>query len=102
MRHPPRPLTFVMHNFMDARVVGPAWDLLGRGEVSDDPDVRAAQERLRACAYLMAHPDRDELIPACAQHAVFDPETNRRLARVLPTRSEDQGTGTTSVRGDAG
>src|SRR3954453_11744833 len=41
----PRALTFVMHNFMDAAVVRPAWELLQRGEISDDPAVLEAQER---------------------------------------------------------
>lgn len=84
MRHGARPLTVVMHSFMDASVVRPAWDLLQRGEQSDDPEIRAAQERLQACSYLMAHPDRDLLVPACAQHAVFDPEENLRLRTLLP------------------
>lgn len=79
-----RPLTFVMHSFMDARTVRPAWDLLRRGETAADADVRDAQERLLACAYLMSHPDTDELVPACAQHAVLDPDENRRLAELLP------------------
>ncbi|MEZ5102753.1 MAG: radical SAM domain-containing protein [Thermoleophilia bacterium] len=79
-----RPMTFVMHNFMDAAVVGPAWELLREGRTSDDPAIRAAQERLEACAYSMAHPESDELVPACVQHAVLDPEANRALARLLP------------------
>ena len=83
IRHRPRPLTFVMHNFMDASLVTPAWEALERGETSDDPAVRAAQERLSACSYAMAHPEDGRIVPACAQHAVFDPPTNRRLAQVL-------------------
>ncbi|NUR74668.1 MAG: radical SAM protein, partial [Thermoleophilia bacterium] len=43
-----RPLTFVMHSFMDARDVKPAWELLRRGQLSDDPGIRATQERLQA------------------------------------------------------
>jgi hypothetical protein len=80
----PRGLTFVVHAFMDADVVGPAWEGLQRGELADDPAVRAAQERLRACSYAMAHPDEDGLVPACVQHAVLDPAENARLARLLP------------------
>jgi hypothetical protein len=77
-------LTFVMHSFMDAAVVGPAWDALQRGERLDDPELRAAQERLEACMYHMAHPDSDVLVPACAQHSVLDPAENVELARLLP------------------
>ncbi len=88
MRHVPRPLTFVMHSFMDARVVAPAWQLLQRGERSTDPELQEAQERLGACSYLMAHPDSDQLVPACAQHAVFGPNENRRLRRLLPLRPD--------------
>lgn len=75
----PRPVTFVMHSFIDARLVVPAWEALERGVVSDDPDVRAAQERLQACSYGMAHPAEGRIVPACAQHAVFDPDVNRGL-----------------------
>jgi hypothetical protein len=84
LHSPPRALTFVMHNFMDATVVRPAWELMQRGEVASDPEVRAAQERLSACSYAMAHPESGELVPACAQHGVLDPEENRELAVLLP------------------
>jgi hypothetical protein len=84
VRNPPQALTFVMHNFMDAAVVRPAWELLQRGELSADPELRATQERLQACSYAMAHPESDMLVPACAQHGVLDPEENRRLAQLLP------------------
>jgi hypothetical protein len=84
VRGRPRGLTFVVHAFMDADVVRPAWDGLQRGELADDPAVRAAQERLQACSYAMAHPDEDRLVPACVQHAVLDPAENARLARVMP------------------
>jgi hypothetical protein len=82
--HPPRAVTYVMHAFMDAKDVRPAWELLQRGELSDDPGVRATQERLQACSYAMAHPEDDTLVPACAQHAVLDPLENRQLAQELP------------------
>ena len=80
----PRALTFVMHNFMDAEEVRPAWEALQRGEVATDPAVRGVQERLQACSYAMAHPESDTLVPACAQHSVLDPEENRRLVELLP------------------
>ncbi len=90
-RHPcpagraaPRPVTFVMHSFMDARVVRPAWDALQRGIVATEPEVREAQERLQACSYAMAHPEDGTLVPACAQHSVLDPGENARLAVLLP------------------
>ena len=87
IRHRPRPVTFVMHSFMDASVVTPAWEALERGEMSDEPEVRAAQERLSACSYAMAHPQDGRIVPACAQHAVFDPEENRRLVHLLRGRA---------------
>lgn len=79
-----RPLTFVMHSFMDAAEVAPAWELLQQGVISDDPTLRATQERLQACVYTMAHPDSDMLVPACAQHSVLDPAENVELRRLLP------------------
>ncbi|MGH3437435.1 MAG: hypothetical protein ACRDRN_13320, partial [Sciscionella sp.] len=84
LRHRPVPLTFVMHSFMDAATVKPAWEALQRGETSDDPEIRAAQERLLACSYAMAHPETGQLVPACAQHSVLDPGENAGLRRQLP------------------
>lgn len=81
-----RPVTFVMHSFIDAADVGPAWDLLKRDEVSDDPRIRAAQERLEACTYAMGHPETGEVVPACVQHSVLDPGENRKLVELLPMR----------------
>jgi hypothetical protein len=46
--------------------------------------VRAAQERLAACSYAMAHPDQDRLVPACVQHAVLDPHETQALTGLLP------------------
>jgi hypothetical protein len=83
-RRGPRAMTFVMHSFMDADQVRPAWDALRRGERSADPDVRATQERLEACSYAMAHPESDLLVPACVQHGVLDPAENVRLGELLP------------------
>jgi hypothetical protein len=84
----PQAITYVMHSFMDARDVTPAWELMQRGETSDDPKIRATQERLRACSYAMAHPETGTLVPACAQHAVLDPLENRALQALLAeTRS---------------
>ncbi len=85
-RDPPRAITYVMHAFMDARDVKPAWELLERGELSEDPKIRATQERLQACSYAMAHPETGRLVPACAQHSVLDPLENLRLAELLPVR----------------
>ena len=82
--NPPTPITFVMHAFMDARDVRPAWELLEQGVLSDDPRIRATQERLQSCSYAMAHPDDGRLVPACAQHSVLDPEENLRLVELLP------------------
>jgi len=87
LRGHPRAVTFVVHACMDADVVRPAWQALQRSETATDPEVRAAQERLQACSYAMAHPDQDRLVPACVQHSVIDPEENARLARLLPLRT---------------
>jgi MoaA/NifB/PqqE/SkfB family radical SAM enzyme len=84
LRHRARPLTFVMHSFMDASEVRPAWEALQRGELAADPAIRATQERLQACSYAMAHPDEDTLVPACVQHSVLDPQENIRLSLQLP------------------
>ncbi len=84
LRGRPRGMTFVVHAFMDAATVRPAWEAMQRGEVAEDPDVRAAQERLSACSYAMAHPEDDRLVPACVQHSVLDPLENIRLAQRLP------------------
>ncbi|MEY2441078.1 MAG: hypothetical protein QOJ46_504, partial [bacterium] len=83
-RRRPKAVTYVMHAFMDARDVRPAWELLQRGEFSVDPKIRETQERLQACSYAMAHPETGELVPACAQHSVLDPLENLRLAELLP------------------
>ncbi|MEA2300946.1 MAG: hypothetical protein QOE44_1481 [Solirubrobacteraceae bacterium] len=83
----PRAMTFVMHSFMDARLVKPAWAALERGETHEDPEIRETQERLRACSYAMAHPADGRLVPACAQHSVLDPEENRELGLRLPMAS---------------
>ena len=88
LRRGARPVTFVMHSFMDARDVRPAWEALQRGEVSDDPRVRATQERLQACSYAMSHPESDMLVPACAQHSVLDPQENLELIKLLPLEDE--------------
>jgi hypothetical protein len=88
LRHGIRPVTFVMHQFMDAEQVEPAWDLMQRGETAVDPAVRATQERLQACHYAMGHPagpDGGEfLVPACVQHGVLDPAENAALRVLLP------------------
>jgi hypothetical protein len=80
-----------MHAVMDARDVEPARELLQRGEVAADPQVRATQERLQACSYAMAHPDSGTLVPACAQHAVLDPLENLRLAESLRVAAPGDG-----------
>jgi hypothetical protein len=85
-RDRPKAVTYVMHAFMDARDVRPAWELLQRGESSADPKIRETQERLMACSYAMAHPETGTLVPACAQHSVLDPLENLRLAELLPAR----------------
>ncbi|MGH3493104.1 MAG: hypothetical protein ACRDRL_15750, partial [Sciscionella sp.] len=84
LRHRPMPMTFVMHSFMDAEAVTPAWEALQRGETSDDPEILATQQRLLACSYAMAHPETGQLVPACVQHSVLDPDETAALRRMLP------------------
>jgi hypothetical protein len=84
LRGRPRPVTFVMHNFMDAADVAPAWELMQRGQTAHDPRLRETQERLAACHYAMAHPETGSLVPACVQHGVLDPGENAVLRRLLP------------------
>jgi hypothetical protein len=84
LAHRMRPVSYVMHQFMDAADVRPAWKLMRRGEHSDDPRIRATQERLAACHYAMAHPEDGTLVPACVQHCVLDPQENRDLRVLLP------------------
>ena len=78
------PMTYVVHNFMDAADVAPAWKLMQAGQVATDPAVRATQERLSACTYAMAHPETGKLVPACVQHSVLDQDENEHLRRLLP------------------
>ncbi len=82
---PPRAMTYVMHAFMDARTVRPAWEAMERGETTHaDPEVQATIERLRSCSYAMAHPEDGRTVPACAQHSVLDPLENVKLMELLP------------------
>lgn len=77
-------MTYVVHHFMDAADVAPAWKLMQDGQVATDPAVLATQERLSACTYAMAHPETGQLVPACVQHSVLDPGENEQLRRLLP------------------
>lgn len=77
-------MAFVMHSFMAASVVVPAWEALQRNEISDDPAVAVSQQRLRACSYAMSHPETGELVPACVQHSALDPGENAALRTLLP------------------
>ena len=79
-----RPVTFVMHQFMDAADVAPAWEMMQGGVVAEDPRLRETQERLAACHYAMGHPDSGTLVPACVQHSVLDPLENVELRKLLP------------------
>lgn len=84
LRNRPVVQTLVMHQFMDAAVVAPAWAATLRGETCSDPRLRATQERLAACHYAMAHPEDGTLVPACVQHSVLDPGENAALRTLLP------------------
>ncbi|MDH3679863.1 MAG: radical SAM domain-containing protein [Acidimicrobiia bacterium] len=79
-----KPVTFVMHRFIDAADTAAAWDHIQAGTTATEPRIVEAQERLEACAYSMGHPETGQLVPACVQHGVLDPEENRRLAELLP------------------
>jgi hypothetical protein len=79
--------TFVVHNFMDALDVKPAWELMESGITSTDSKMRETQERLGACMYAMAHPETGQLVPACVQHSVLDPAENIALLQILPVRA---------------
>ncbi|MEO8851186.1 MAG: hypothetical protein ABI360_05600 [Allobranchiibius sp.] len=83
-RYRPHSVTFVMHSFMDAADVVPAWEATLAGQTSADPRIAATQERLAACSYAMAHPETGELVPACVQHSVLDPQENQALRQLLP------------------
>lgn len=83
-RHGVKPVSFVMHTFMDASEVIPAWEAMQNGETLADPQLRSVQERLAACHYEMAHPEDGTLVPACVQHSVFDPAENADLRQLLP------------------
>jgi hypothetical protein len=62
----------------------PAGELMHRGVTSDDPRLRATQERLAACHYAMGHPETGSLVPACVRHSVLDPAENTALRKLLP------------------
>lgn len=76
--------TFVVHSFMDAAQVAPAWSLMEDGVTSDDAAVRETQVRLQSCSYAMSHPDDGRLVPACVQHSILDPTETRQLRALLP------------------
>ncbi len=78
--------TFVVHHFMDAADVAPAWALMEQGVASDDPKIKETQERLGACMYTMSHPETGKLVPACVQHSVLDAGENIGLRKMLPIR----------------
>ncbi len=78
--------TFVVHNFMDAADVAPAWALMEQGRTSEDPAITATQERLGACMYAMSHPETGRLVPACVQHSSLDAAENAGLRKLLPIR----------------
>jgi len=67
LRHRVRPVTFVMHSFMDAADVAPAWEAMQHGEDNTDPRIAATQQRLQACSYAMAHPKTGQLVPVSAR-----------------------------------
>lgn len=93
LRRQVRPLTFVVHRFMDADSVSRAWSLTQAGKTATDPVTLETQERLAACTYSMAHPETGELVPACVQHSVLDPGENEELRTLLPLTVAGVGSG---------
>ncbi len=81
-----QPVTFVMHQFIDAVDTAAAWEHMQLGTRSTEARIIEAQERLEACAYSMGHPDSDQLVPACVQHGILDPAENEQLVQLLPLR----------------
>jgi hypothetical protein len=79
-----KPMTFAMHNFMDADDVKIAHELNKEDRWSPDAKIKETQERLRACSYAFGHPETGEMIPGCVQHGVLDPEMNIKLKAQLP------------------
>lgn len=86
VRHGVRPITFVMHRFMDAENVSKAWSAMEAGMTADDPRVESLEprvretvERLSACSYGMAQVSQGRIVPACVQHSVYDPVENAAL-----------------------
>ena len=86
-----RPMTFVMHQFIDAVDSAAAWEHMQAGTRSDDERINEAQERLEACAYIMGHPETGQSVPACVQHAVLDQQENRELVQLLPLPTRKTG-----------
>ncbi len=85
------PVTFVLHQFIDAADTAVAWQHMKDGTRATEPRIVEAQERLEACAYSMGHPDTDELVPACVQHGILDIEENRKLVQLLPLPTRRNG-----------
>ena len=84
----PRALTYVMHAFMDARDVRPAWEAPAPRRAA--PTTRASARPRSACRRAPTRwPTRRTArsCPACAQHAVLDPAENLRLRELLPLRA---------------
>ncbi len=96
LRYRIRPVTFVMHSFMDSADVAPAWQAMQRGQVSDEPRIAETQQRLAACSYAMAHPETGELVPACVQHSALDAGENVALRQLLPLVPVTSGTRATA------
>jgi len=79
-----KPVTFVMHSFIDAADSAAGWEHIQAGTRATKPRILEAQERLEACAYGMGHPETGQVVPACVQHGLLDPIENRELLELLP------------------
>jgi len=83
-RSRPRPVTFVMHQFMDAADVEPAWAMMQRGETADDPRLRETQNASpRATTRWDTRRPGPWSRRACST-ACSDPAENATLRRLLP------------------
>ena len=75
------PVTFVMHQFMDAADVAPAWELMQRGQSAATTRGCARPRSGWPPATTRWAPETGTLVPACVQHGVLDPGENAALRR---------------------
>lgn len=77
-----RPFNTVIHNFQNEEHIIKAYECMRNLETSADPVIKKTQERLKVCFYKAPHPDTNEFVPNCVQHAIFDRKINERLIEI--------------------